>query len=355
MKVAIINDTHFGIRGSSDIFIEYHRQFFQELFFPYLKEHSISHIIHAGDLYDNRKYINFKVQHASRKNFLEQLHERGITMDIICGNHDVYYKSTNSLNSLKELLGYFTSNINIVNNPRVLDYDGMKIGLVPWINGENYTESMRFIQNCDASWLVGHFEMAGFDFMPGIQSTDGLEASLFSRFERVLSGHFHTKSEKGNITYLGSQMEFTWADADDPKYFHVLDTETRELTPVRCPLTIFEKIYYDDEKENPFRDYDVSRVEGKFVKVVVSRKKDPFTFDRFIDKIQQYDYHDLKIAESFDEYTGENVNVDEQISVEDTTELLDSYIDNTNTDLEKDQLKELMKSVYVEALNQEIV
>ena len=354
MKIAILSDTHFGIRGSSDIFIDYHRKFFEETFFPYMKENGISHIIHAGDLYDNRKYINFKVQNASRKMFLEQLHDRGITMDIILGNHDVYYKSTNELNSLKELLGYFTSNISIVTEPRVGNYEGMQIGLVPWINGENHSHSMKFIKNCSASWLIGHFEMSGFDFMPGIKSTDGLDPSIFSRFEKVLSGHYHTKSEQSNITYLGAQMEFTWADANDPKYFHVLDTETRELTPVRCPITMFEKIHYDDEKFNHFRDYDASRVDGKFVKVVVSRKKDPYTFDRFIDKIQQQNHHDLKIAESFDEYTGENVDVDETISVEDTTELLESYIDNTSTDLERDQLKDLMRSVYVEALNQEI-
>jgi len=150
-------------------------------------------------------------------------------------------------------------------------------------------------------------------------------------------------------------MEFTWADANDPKYFHVIDTETREVEAVRCPITMFEKIYYDDRKMNYFEEYDVSKLEGKFVKVVVTNKTDPFTFDRFIDRIQQVDHHDLKIAENFDEFIGENVDVDENVSVEDTTTLLDSYVDNTETDLEKDRLKELMRSVYVEAMNEEIV
>mgnify|MGYP000158396003 FL=1 len=354
-KIVVLNDTHFGVRNSSDIFIEYHRRFFEETLFPYLKRNNIKQILHLGDLYDHRKYINFKVQHASRKMFLEKIHEMGISMDIIIGNHDTYYKSTNDLNSLKELLGYFTSNINIVTEPRVLDYDGLRIGLVPWINSENYTESIRFIKTCDAPWLAGHLELAGFDLMPGMKATDGMSPDLFSRFETVLSGHYHTKSEQGNIKYLGSQMEFTWADAGDPKYFHVIDTETRTVEQVRCPIRVFEKIYYDDRKMNYFEDYDVSDLENKFVKVVVIHKSDPFTFDRFIDRIQQIDHHDLKIAENFDEFLGENVDVDEQISVEDTTELLDSYIENTETDLEKDRLKELMRSVYVEAVNQEIV
>lgn len=354
-KIIVINDTHFGVRNSSDIFIDYHRRFFEEIFFPYCKKHDITQILHAGDLYDHRKYINFKVQHASRKMFLERLSEFGMTMDIIPGNHDVYFKSTNELNSLKELLGYFTSNINIIMEPRVMDYDGLRIGLLPWINAENYAESMRFIEKCDAEWLCGHLELAGFDLMPGMKSTDGMSANLFSKYETVLSGHYHTKSQQGNIRYLGTQMEFTWADAGDPKYFHVIDTETREIEAVCCPITMFEKIYYDDSKLNYFEDYDASKLENKFVKVIVVNKKDPFTFDRFIDKIQQVDHHDLKIAENFDEFIGENVEVDESVSVEDTTTLLDSYVDNTETDLQKDRLKELMRSVYVEAMNEEIV
>lgn len=354
-KIAVLNDTHFGARNSSDIFIDYHRRFFEETFFPYCKKHGIKQILHAGDLYDHRKYINFKVQHASRKIFLEKLRDMGMSMDIIPGNHDVYYKSTNELNSLKELLGYFTNNVNIVMEPTVMDYDGLKIALVPWINSENHNDSIKFIKSCKADWLAGHLELAGFDLMPGMKATDGMSSDMFKRFELVISGHYHTGSQQGNIKYLGSQMEFTWADAGDPKYFHVIDTETREIDAVRCPITIYEKIFYDDRKMNFFEDYDVTKLENKFVKVIVVNKTDPFTFDRFIDRIQQVDHHDLKIAENFNEFIGDNVEVDEEISVEDTTQLLDSYVDNVETDLEKDRLKELMRSIYVEACNEEIV
>jgi len=37
-KIVLLNDTHFGVRNSSDIFIEYHRRFFEETFFPYVKK-----------------------------------------------------------------------------------------------------------------------------------------------------------------------------------------------------------------------------------------------------------------------------------------------------------------------------
>jgi hypothetical protein len=211
---------------------------------------------------------------------------------------------------------------------------------------------MSFVQNCKADWLGGHLELNGFNLMKGVVNTHGMDHTLFNRFEKVLSGHFHTKSEKDNIIYLGSQLEFFWSDAHDPKYFHVLDTETRELEAIRNPHTLFEKIVYDDSKKD-YSLFDVEYLDNKFVKIVVVNKNDMFTFDRFIDRIQSRNIHDLKIAENFNEFIGDNVD-DESISVEDTTTLLDSYIDAVDTDLDKDTLKVNMRNLLIEAQALEI-
>ena len=352
MKLAVLNDTHCGVRNSSDIFLKYQERFFGEVFFPYLKENNITQILHLGDYYDHRKFVNFKALNDNRKVFLEPMRDLGITMDIIPGNHDVYYKNTNQLCSLKELLGYFTSNVNILMEPTVLDYDGLKIGCLPWINAENSERYLNWLQNVKCDWIGAHLELSGFDMMRGIKSPHGMSSDLFKRFEVVMSGHFHTKSSKDNIYYLGSQMEFTWADAGDPKHFHIIDTETRVLTPVRNPLTMFTKIFYDDTKGVP--QINKENLEEHFVKVVVVNKTDPFKFDKFIDAIQQIKVHELKIAETFDEFIGANV-LDDNISVEDTTELLDSYIEAVETDLDKDRMKTTMRSLYVEAQDKEIL
>ena len=352
MKLAVLNDTHCGGRNSSDIFLKYQERFFGEVFFPYLKENNITQIFHLGDYYDHRKFVNFKALNDNRKVFLEPMRDLVITMDIIPGNHDVYYKNTNQLCSLKELLGYFTSNVNILMEPTVLDYDGLKIGCLPWINAENSERYLNWLQNVKCDWIGAHLELSGFDMMRGIKSPHGMSSDLFKRFEVVMSGHFHTKSSKDNIYYLGSQMEFTWADAGDHKHFHIIDTETRVLTPVRNPLTMFTKIFYDDTKGIP--QINKESLEDHFVKVVVVNKTDPFKFDKFIDAIQQIKVHELKIAETFDEFIGANV-LDDNISVEDTTELLDSYIEAVETDLDKDRMKTTMRSLYVEAQDKEIL
>ena len=347
MKICILNDTHCGTRNSSEIFLNNADAFYSETMFPYLLEHDIKHIVHLGDYFDNRKFINFKALNRNRHSFLDKLREYGITMDIIPGNHDVFYKNTNDLNSLKELLGHYMNEVNIVMKPPVMDFDGFKFGLLPWITPENKDESMDFIANCKCDWLGAHLELGGFDMMRGIQNHGGMDHKIFSRFERVLSGHYHTKSTQDNITYLGTQLELFWSDAHDPKFFHILDTATRELTPIQNNHTVFKKIVYNDT-ETDYNDYNVSECDNKFVKIVVITKKDLYTFDRFVDRIQDRPIYELKIAENFDEFLGTNVDTGD-ISVEDTGELLASYIDATDTVLDKEKLKTKMSNLLIEA------
>jgi hypothetical protein len=351
-KLAILNDTHCGVRNSSDVFLDNAEKFYTNVFFPYLLEHDIRRIVHLGDYYDNRKFINFRALNRNRHHFLKPLREHGITMDIICGNHDTYYKNTNDLNSLKELLGHYMNEVNIIHKPTVMDYDGLKLALIPWICPENEKDTINFLENCKADIVGSHLELYGFDMAKGIQSTHGMDPNIFNRFEMVLSGHYHTKSTKDNIYYLGSQMEFFWNDAHDSKYFHILDTETRELTEVRNPYTLFERIYYDDTKVN-YDNHDISDLDNKFVKIVVINKQNQFTFDRFVDRIQSRKIHELKIQENFSEFIGENVD-NESISLEDTSSLLNSYIDNVETELDKDRIKKQMHELMIEAQTLEI-
>ena len=352
MKVAILNDTHAGIRNSSDIFADNADRFYSDVFFPFLRKNNIKRIIHLGDVFDNRKFINFKSLHRFRKGFLAKLREYGMHMDVIPGNHDTFYKNTNELNALKELLGHYMGEVTIHMDPTVLDFDGTKIGLVPWICPDNEERCMHFIKTVNCDMLGGHFEIAGFDMLRGVKNEHGLSPSVFDRFDMVLSGHFHVRSQQGNITYLGSQMEFFWSDAHDNKYFHIYDTERKDLEAQHNPHTLFEKIYYDDNKED-YLHYNLDHIDGKFVKVIVVNKSDSFTFDRFIDRIQNRKIHELKIAENFNEFLGDNVN-DDEVSVEDTTVLLDSYIDAVETDLDKDRIKKQMHELMIEAQALEI-
>jgi len=351
MKIAILNDTHCGIRNSSEIFLNNAEKFYNDVFFPECEKQNIKQILHLGDYYDHRKFVNFKALNHNRRIFLDQLRRRGMSMDIIPGNHDTFYKNTNELNSLKECLGHYMNEVHIIMEPTVMKYDSLKIGLVPWICQDNYDVCMNFIKDCKADWLGAHLELNGFEMMRGLTNKHGMDPKLFSRFEMVLSGHYHCSSQKDNIWYLGSQMEFFWSDAHDPKYFHVLDTETRQMEKIRNNNTLFEKVLYNDE-EIDYNSYNKD-LTNKFVKVVVMNKTDPFTFDRFIDNIQNQRIYELKIAENFNEFIGANVE-DENMSFEDTAEIVDTYIDAVDTDLDKNKIKVEMRQLMTEAQALEI-
>ena len=351
MKIAILNDTHCGIRNSSEIFLNNSEQFYNNVFFPECEKHGIKQIVHLGDYYDHRKFVNFKALNHNRRIFLDQIRKRGMSMDIIPGNHDTFYKNTNELNSLKECLGHYMNEVHIIMEPTVMQYDSLKLGLLPWICQDNYELCMNFIRDCKADWIGSHLELNGFEMMRGLTNKHGMDPKLFSRFEMVLSGHYHCSSKKDNIWYLGSQMEFFWSDAHDSKYFHILDTETREMTKIRNPHTLFEKILYNDE-EMDYNNYNKD-LTNKFVKVVVVNKTDPFIFDRFIDNIQNQKIYELKIAENFNEFIGANVE-DENMSFEDTAEIVDTYIDAVDTDLDKNKIKVEMRQLMTEAQALEI-
>ena len=351
MKIAILNDTHSGIRNSSEVFLDNAETFYSNIFFPECEKRNIKQILHLGDYYDHRKFINFKALNHNRRIFLDELRKRGMSMDIIPGNHDTFYKNTNELNSLKECLGHYMNEVHIIMEPTVMQYDSLKLGLLPWICQDNYDLCMNFIRDCRADWIGSHLELNGFEVMRGLTNKHGMDPKLFSRFEMVLSGHYHCSSKKDNIWYLGSQMEFFWSDAHDAKYFHVLDTETREMTKIRNPHTLFEKILYNDE-EIDYNNYNKD-LTNKFVKVIVVNKTDPFIFDRFIDNIQNQKIYELKIAENFNEFIGANVE-DENMSFEDTAEIVDTYIDAVDTDLDKNKIKVEMRQLMTEAQALEI-
>lgn len=348
MKIAILNDTHAGARNSSEIFINYQRDFYMQVFFPYLKSHGIKTIIHLGDYYDHRKYINFKVLDANRRHFLDQLEKNDIKMIIVPGNHDVYYKNTNDLNSLELLFKGYEDHVSIWMQPQTFSSDegDAQVFMVPWMNAENYSYVMQQIADSDAEICMGHFEFKGFEMYRGAVSKEGDSISPFEKFNAVYSGHYHTKSSYENVTYLGAQMEFTWSDCDDPKYFHILDLATQELTAVRNPLTLFTKIIYND-LEWDYSNFDYKQLDGQFVKIVVARKTDAEMFDKFISNVQLRKVHDLKIVESFEEMLDE-VN-GEEIEFEETEDLIVQYVDQIETALNREILKSDLIALYHEA------
>jgi hypothetical protein len=170
-----------------------------------------------------------------------------------------------------------------------------------------------------------------------------------------LSGHFHHKSSDGNITYVGTPYEMTWADYSDPKGFHIFDTETRELEFVKNPITMFNKVFYNDSETDfeHWKKYDFNSLKETYVKVVVVNKQNPYLFDHVIDNFYKAGVADLAIVEDFSDVL---INDDQELidQAEDTMTILSKYIDNLPLDVEPEKLKSIMRELYIEAINTEV-
>ena len=153
MKVAIITDTHYGARKGSKYLHDYFELFYQNVFFPALKEHGVEAVIHMGDAFDSRKSIDYQSLEWSKRVVFDNLKDYDVHM--IIGNHDTYYKNTNEINS-PELLLQTYSNIKTYSQPTEVNIGGLGILFLPWINQGNDELSFDRIKKTSCRCAMGH-------------------------------------------------------------------------------------------------------------------------------------------------------------------------------------------------------
>ncbi len=353
MRIGLLGDTHFGARNDNLAFHDYFERFYTDVFFPYLEKNNIDTIVQFGDLFDRRKYVNFVTLSKSREYFFDKLRDKGITMHVFVGNHDTFYKNTNDVNSPDLLLNDYP-NVHVYSHPRNWEIGGTTIALLPWVCSGNYNTSLQFIENTNAQILFGHLELAGFEMHRGTFNDHGMDTKLFDKFDLVCSGHYHHKSSRGNINYLGTPYEMTWSDFQDPRGFHILDTDTRELEFIQNPHRMFNKIHYDDSNKtmDEVLDVDLEMYRNTFVKVVVHNKTNPYWFDMFVTKLEKNGVVDIQVVE---DHLNLNLEDDSDIidEAEDTLTILRKVIDSIDTNVSKKELDNFLTTLYNEALHVE--
>ena len=341
MKVAIFTDSHFGARKGSKYLHDHFELFYKNVFFPALKEHGVEAVIHMGDAFDSRKSIDYQSLEWAKRVVFEPMKKYEVHM--IIGNHDCYYKNTNSVNSPSLLLQTYP-NIKTYSSPQTINVGGLNIMMIPWICSENYEETLNQIQKTKAKVAMGHLELQGFRVNRNLVMEDhGLDANIFSKFKKVFSGHYHTRSDNGRIFYLGNPYEMYWTDVNDTRGFHIFDTETLTHTPINNPYKLFYNIYYED---TPYQLFDTTEYENKIVKVIVRKKSKPKDFEKFIDKLYNANIQELKIIENFEIQESEDFQIDEE---ENTLSILSRYIDESEFEFDKTIIKGIFQDLYQQA------
>ena len=351
MKIAILGDAHFGMRGDSIAFHNHYREFYTKTFFPYLVQNGITTIFQLGDLFDRRKYISFQSLALCRRYFFDQLVKHNIQCRVLLGNHDIFFKNTLEVNSPDLLLRDYENHVILYDKPSMW----MGVDIIPWICKDNELEVMDFIKRSSNHLCFGHFELSGFEMDRGNICHDGMDPNSLNKYDLVLSGHFHHRSNNGSIVYVGTPGEMTWADYNDERGFHIFDTETRELNFIPNPEKMFYKIKYNDDDMfyNDIVNADYSYLTGKFLKIVVEKRNNSFLFDTLIDSITKAAPLEVSVVEDFSDIT-DNVEVDVD-QAEDTITILNKYVDGLTLPVESDKIKTVLRDVYNEALSMETV
>ncbi len=340
MKIAIITDTHYGARKGSKFLHDYFELFYKNVFFPTLEEYGVESVIHMGDAFDSRKSIDYQSLEWSKKVVFDPLKKYDVHM--IIGNHDTYYKNTNSVNSPNLLLQTY-NNVKTYSKPTEVNVGGLDILFLPWINQENETDTFKLVQKTKCSCVMGHLEFQGFRVNRQLVMEHGLDSTIFQKFDRVYSGHYHTRSNIGNIFYLGNPYEIYWTDVNDTRGFHIFDTETLEHVSIDNPYKLFHNIYYED---TPYQTFNSSQYQNKIVKVIVRKKSKQKDFEKFLDKLYESGIQELKIIENFDVQNVEDFKIDEE---ENTISILNRYIDECEIQYDKSIVKGIFQSIYRQA------
>lgn len=356
-RIFFITDTHFGIRNSSEEWIQIQRSYFLDWFIPLIKkEYRPGDIlVHLGDVYDSRQSLNLKVLNFGVEIFeqLSNIFKDGIF--IIVGNHDIWGNSNNDVNSLASLK--WIPNISIFKEPETLVFGRRKAFMMPWRATEESAAEL-LSETAEHDYLFCHSDIKGLSFNKYTKVEEGLSYNKLENFRKVFSGHIHYSQDFGKIKMLGSPYQLTRSDMDNKKYILLLDLETEKETIFENDFSPkFIRIGFDSvldktplELEEMFRN--------NFVDVLIDPKlavKAPLGI------LTEMVSSQLKITFTpINDNKIENGNVDDSIFSLDgknfsILDFADEYIGSLNeSDDAKEKMKKTIKILYKRATDKDL-
>lgn len=234
-KIFLIGDTHIGLGypNSVDKWYKVHQEYFSKFLIPLLKKEVKPGdiIVHLGDLFDNRNIIPINLLNYGM-DVVEEI-SKIAPLHIIVGNHDLWSKSASEINSVRPFR--YIPNVKIYNSTEVLEYNGLKILMMPFI--EKRLEQIKSIEenkNCD--YLFCHSDLNGCKMhltSVAHKNADKIDINDFKSFSKVRSGHIHLVQSNKQFTFVGSIFQMDRNDTGDQKGIFVIDTEndTEEFFP----------------------------------------------------------------------------------------------------------------------------
>lgn len=359
MRIPVITDLHFGARGDSPIVYAAQEEFYRNIFWPAIDaEGDVNTMLVLGDVTDRRKFLNFQTMAFSKHMFFRPAQERGIKVHWPLGNHDLPFKQSLKLSSYEAYREF--DNVVIYRTATPVVVGGLDVLMMPWLCDENVEHSMKMLEEFTGSVVAGHFEFLGFDVYRGVAATHGITTEKFAHFPLVMSGHYHHRSSKGNIHYLGAPYEMIWSDHGEAHGFHWWTPQTHTLEFVPNPHHLFYRFVYNDTDQSPtyvkslLDEMTRQNVKRKMVRVHIKAKTQPLWYETFVDAAMKLGAHDIQFVDDTN-WTMTDVTADTDAGdTLDTLTLIHRYVDGlpwANTDIRTD-VTAFMGELYHSAVEQ---
>lgn len=231
----LVSDTHLGVRSNSREWMDNIESWFRDFFMPTLKaEYQPGDIlVHCGDVFDSRQSINLYIMNKGIDIFEDIAKILPIYM--IIGNHDIFMKSTNSVNSLKVFRN--NPNITVFEEPKKIRIGTRTALMMPWRDGHQAEADVLNEPANMADLVFCHTDIRGFTFNKMQKVEEGNDVDTFSKFKKVYSGHIHWAQHFKNVRMLGSPYELTRSDSGNTKSFWRLDLDTLEETQYKNTIS----------------------------------------------------------------------------------------------------------------------
>lgn len=334
-KIFLIGDTHIGIGypNSVDKWFKVHQQYFSDFLIPLLKKEVKPDdiIVHLGDLFDNRNIIPINLLNYGM-DVVEEI-SKIAPLHIIVGNHDLWSKSTSEINSVRPFR--YIPNVKIYNSTEVLEYNGLKILMMPFI--EKRLEQIKSIEenkNCD--YLFCHSDLNGCKMhltSVANKNADKIDINDFNSFSKVRSGHIHLVQSNKQFTFVGSIFQMDRNDTGDQKGIFVIDTSNgaEEFFPNNVsPVFIKFRVANEDDIDKldelkVTKDYvDLSISNNLLIsnrklrrKLEVMLEKGNFASVDYIDDITKELVDGEEVNESIEEFDENGMEISVQLEYED--------------------------------------
>lgn len=226
-SVILLSDIHFGVRNASLEWIDNMTGYMNNFFIPLItKQKEIkpnSILIIAGDYFDNRQSLDLNVMNVGF-NIMQQL-AAILPVYIITGNHDVYKKNDNSVNSLR--IFQLIKNVHVITENTVLNFNKIKFLLFPW-TGDLKKDTEVLMNLNDIDYAIMHEDIKSLNYDNGRQIVTGLDVSSF-KGKKIYSGHIHKRQVTDRVTYIGAPYQLRRSDIGNDKGVYILDVDGEKL------------------------------------------------------------------------------------------------------------------------------